>query len=364
MSSGYVVKFGADIVTAPTGEWVGYHPYIPPPPLTHTVTFEFSSTSYDPRTETYGWKTGAEWTQISASPNRWRYVRDDSNWAREFELDVSTTLRGFFDANQSGVTYKIIDGNLTGVTNIMDAFAGSKGVSPDDTIVEYFGCYNLTEVNLPELSTVVYGYHAFRDNPNLTTITLGDMPACTDASFMFINDSGLVNVTLGDMSAVTRTRSMFGHCGSLVTAPYLDTSHVIEAEDMFNYCLKLKNVPLYDFSSAKNVGGIFHGCAVLQSVPAFDFSSAVYMFSTFTGCEKLTAIPNFTLATVSPVPDFGFNVTNMFKNCYLVSSGITRIYNKMAAWTDTVTHTDTFADCGRDSVSGSAELANIPSDWK
>lgn len=366
MSSEYnVVKFGADIVTAPTGEWLGYPPYIPPPPppLTHTVTFQFSSTSYDPRTETYGWKTGAEWTQISSSPNIWQYVRDDSNWTREFAWSQNGP-KGFYDANQSGVTYKIIDGNLTGVTNIQNAFSGTKGVSPDDTITEYYGCYNITEINIPELSTVVYGYHAFRENPNLITITLGDMPACTDTSWMFIWDEGLVNVTLGDLSAVTDTTGMFDGCVSLVTAPYMDTSHVTGAEDMFNRCLKLKNVPSYNFSSARNIGSLFKDCVVLQSVPAFNFSSAYYMLSTFSGCEKLTEIPNFTMPTVSTYPSTGFNVNNMFKNCYLVSTGITRIYNKMAAWTDTVTHSGTFTNCGRDSVSGSAELANIPSDWK
>lgn len=271
---------------------------------------------------------------------------------------------GFFDANQSGVTYKIIDGNLTGVTTIDRAFEGIKAVSPDDSITEYYGCYRLTEVNLPTLTNVVYGYHSFRDNPNLTKITLGNMPSCTDTSWMFINDTGLVNVTLGNLSAVTATQGMFDNCTSLVTAPYIDTSHVTNAQDMFEYCLKLKNVPLYDFSSAGNVGGLFDSCKVLQSVPTFNFGSAYHLFATFNGCEKLTAIPNFTLATVSSLPSYGFNVSNMFRNCYRVSSGITRIYNKMAAWTGTVAHNRTFTNCGSNTTTGAAELANIPSDWK
>lgn len=359
--SDYVLKFGTKIVTGSNGKWTGYDPSIPP--AKPYVTFEFSSASYDPRTETYGWKTGAEWTKISSSPNRWRYVRDNSNWNREFDLNTSTGLRGFFDANQSGVTYKIVDGNITGVTNITQAFKGSKGVSPSGTITEYFGCYNMTEVNLPGLSSVVDADNSFRDNPNLTKITLGNMPACTDVDSMFINDTGLVNVTLGNLSSVTTTARMFDGCTSLVTAPNIDTSHVLTAEDMFSYCLKLKNVPLYDFSSAENVGGLFSSCKVLQSVPTFNFGSAYYLSGTFSGCEKLTAIPNFTMATVSSLPSYGFNVNGMFRNCYLVSSGITRIYNKMAAWTGTVAHTSTFTNCGSNTTAGSAELAQIPTSW-
>jgi hypothetical protein len=354
--SDYVLKFGTKIVTGSNGKWVGYDPSIPP--VKPYVTFEFSSASYDPRTETYGWKTGAEWTQVSSSPNRWRYMRDDTDWRWEF--DAGDGRLGFYNANQSGVTYKIVDGNLTGVTDLQSTFNSTWSSSRDEKL----GCYNLTEVNLPGVSSVVKGWDAFRDNPSLTKVTLGDMPACIDASFMFINDTSLVNVTLGNMSAVTVTHGMFDNCTSLVTAPNMDTSHVTNADSMFNYCLKLKNVPLYDFSSAGNIGNLFGYCRVLQSVPAFNFGSAYHMYDAFLDCEQLTAIPNFTLATVSSVPSYGFNVSNMFKNCYRVSSGITRIYNKMAAWTGTVAHSSTFTDCGSNTTTGAAELANIPSDWK
>lgn len=58
-------------------------------------------------------------------------------------------------------------------------------------------------------------------------------------------------------------------------------------------------------------------------------------------------------------------VGGMFYGCTNVESGIIGTYNKFAALGAQVTnHDDCFENCGSNTVTGAAELAQIPSDWK
>lgn len=95
----------------------------------------------------------------------------------------------------------------------------------------------------------------------------------------------------------------------------------------------------------------------LTSVVPFDISSVTDARYMFGYCVRLTSVPSFNPSSSLT------NVNYMFRNCLAVESGALAMYNKLSAL-NISSHTYTFYRCGRDTVTGAAELAQIPSDWK
>jgi hypothetical protein len=57
-------------------------------------------------------------------------------------------------------------------------------------------------------------------------------------------------------------------------------------------------------------------------------------------------------------------MSGMFDSCYKVQSGALALYQQASTQaTPPTDHTGTFTNCGRDTVTGAAELAQIPQDW-
>jgi surface protein len=87
-------------------------------------------------------------------------------------------------------------------------------------------------------------------------------------------------------------------------------------------------------------------------------TSITNMEMMFYGCLSLTSIPLFNTSKVT-------NMDYMFERCLMVQSGALAFYQHASTQAIPPTnHTDTFSDCGRDTTTGAAELAQIPSDWK
>ena len=77
----------------------------------------------------------------------------------------------------------------------------------------------------------------------------------------------------------------------------------------------------------------------------------------FEGCGSLTAVPLIKTASAA-------NVTEMFRLCTHVESGALALYNQMSSQASPPTaYRWCFENCGSSSVSGSAELAQIPTSW-
>lgn len=178
------------------------------------------------------------------------------------------------------------------------------------------------------------------------TPTMGDTQTLVDSSeniwdiynsnndwgTLFYNNTNLVRVIAANTTGVTNMATMF--CGtSLTTMPLFDTSSVTNMYDMFRGCSNLTTVPLFDTSSATNMGQMFYNCTSLTTIPLFDTSSAT-------------------------------NMSGMFRNCYAVESGALALYTQASTQTAPPTsHTNTFKNCGANTTSGEAELAQIPSAW-
>lgn len=101
----------------------------------------------------------------------------------------------------------------------------------------------------------------------------------------------------------------------------------------------------------------FRECTNLTEIGPL-YTPGITKFSdAFNGCTSLTTIPLLITSNAT-------NVDNMFKGCTNVESGTLAMYNQLSALGGQVTsHTDCFLNCGSNTVTGAAELAQIPSSW-
>ena len=106
------------------------------------------------------------------------------------------------------------------------------------------------------------------------------------------------------------------------------------------------------------ISNIFNYCDQLTSVQLFDTSTVTNMAYAFQMCSALTSIPLFDTSNVT-------NMDNAFYGCYNVQTGALALYQQASTQTTPpVDHYSTFTDCGMNTVTGAAELAQIGSNWK
>jgi hypothetical protein len=102
---------------------------------------------------------------------------------------------------------------------------------------------------------------------------------------------------------------------------------------------------------------LFKSNTNLLEVVGANTSSCTDMIDLFRSCKSLTSVPLFDTSSCT-------KMDNMFKSCYNVQSGALALYQQASTQaTPPYNHSGCFADCGRDTVTGAAELAQIPQDW-
>ena len=217
---------------------------------------------------------------------------------------------------------------------------------------------DLIEVIAANTSSVVYMNTMFTGCSALTTVSLFDTSSVTNMNSMFSSCSSLTTVPLFNTSSATNMGYMFNGCTSLTTVPLFNTSSATNMSTMFRSCTSLTTVPLFNTSSVTNMGTMFYGCTGLTTVPLFNTSSATSMGSMFYGCTGLTTVPLFNTSSVTIM-------TSMFYNCVNVQSGALALYQQASSQaTPPRKYSSAFYNCGSNTVTGVAELAQIPSDWK
>ena len=281
----------------------------------NTLRFKFSNTSYVP---TIGYPactaTIGSWNAYDASAGIWDWTCDSTDWQAAFE---------------SGFTELVI-----GASNTVELIAASSNITATSMEAMFHSCRSLTSVQLFDTSSV------------------------KNMESMFGGCTSLTSVPLFDTSSVNRMKSMFSGCTSLKSVPLFNTSSVVYMHFMFNGCSSLTSVPLFDTSSAMHMTDMFCECRSLKSVPLFNTSSAKSMESMFYGCSSLKSVPLLDTSSVT-------NMESMFQYCYNVESGALALYQQASSQaTPPSEHASCFRDCGGDTVTGAAELAQIPSDWK
>lgn len=104
--------------------------------------------------------------------------------------------------------------------------------------------------------------------------------------------------------------------------------------------------------------GVFNNCSNLITLPTNVYFGDGTEFSSFAyGCTSITTIPNYDLHSAT-------NAFHMFNGCTNVESGVLTMYNQLSALgTQITSHVDTFKNCGSNTTTGAAELAQIPASW-
>ena len=112
-------------------------------------------------------------------------------------------------------------------------------------------------------------------------------------------------------------------------------------------------------SNVTNMFGMFFNCYSITTVPLFDTSNVTNMERMFYSCEySLTNIPLFNTSKVT-------NMNSMFYNCKSVQSGALALYQQASTQAKPPSkHVSTFKNCGSNTTTGAAELAQIPNNWK
>ena len=122
-------------------------------------------------------------------------------------------------------------------------------------------------------------------------------------------------------------------------------------------CTSLTSFAVIDTSSIPDMSGMFNGCSSLTSVPLLDTSVCYNMQAMFIYCSSLTSIPLFNTSDCT-------DMSYMFLGCTNVESGALALYQQASTQANVPTHEGTFYQCGSNTVTGAAELAQIPSGWK
>ena len=180
----------------------------------------------------------------------------------------------------------------------------------------------------------------------------------TDFAFLFLNSNNVEEVLGANTTGITNMYAMFNYCTSLTTVALFDTSSVTDMQIMFVFCYSLTSVPLFNTSSVTNMRDMFSKCSALKMVPLFNTSSVTNMEYMFSNCSALKTVPLFNTSSV-------VFMNGMFENCNNVQSGALALYQQASTQANPPSkHTGTFKNCGSNTTTGAAELAQIPDDWK
>ena len=297
--NGSVLKVGSNWLKTD----VDYNPLNLPP---HTIRVQF----VEGVTPTFQYGTAV---QVSSSPNVWDVTCENTwnngGWANLF-------------SNQTALV-SILGANASGIQNFGAMCSG---------------CTSLTTVANFDVSTAVLFDEVFRDCTSLTTI-----PANFNTSSM-----------------CHELDNLFRGCTSLTTTPtFSDTTMVHNWDYMYMDC-PITTAPVYDLSCTAydiTTTGMFYGCSYLTVAPALNTANVTDMSLMFQDCTSLTAVPLYNTTRVS-------NVHSMFGSCVNVQTGSLDLYTQMSTQeTPPAEHGLCFSNCGNNTVTGAAELAQIPQSW-
>lgn len=179
------------------------------------------------------------------------------------------------------------------------------------------------------------------------------------------DENSLLEVLGANSSEVTNMYDMYSSQEALTSVAYSDTSSVTDMSNMFLYCYGLLSLQAFDTSNVVNFANFAEGCILIQSIPEYNLNSVLDMSNAFTGCVAITEIPDFDCDNIGAGTD-ELVVAYAFNGCRNVETGITRMYNKLKDkdYWDSYNYACVFLDCGVDTESGRAELAEIPNWWK
>lgn len=229
----------------------------------------------------------------------------------------------------------------------------------------YLGSTKIAEAYLG--STKVYGSAAPVDPYNPLGLPANTMRVKLDtgkdpSGQYWVTQSSLVDATENIWDITVSSFAWMGASMASTCPPIellgANTSGVTDLSGMFSSCATLTSVALFDTRSVTDMLYMFSGCSNLTTLPLFPTGSVTTMESMCRGCSALTAVPLFDTSSVT-------NMANAFSGCENVEHGALALYQQASSQSvPPAQHVETFRDCGYDTTTGRAELAQIPSDWQ
>lgn len=138
-----------------------------------------------------------------------------------------------------------------------------------------------------------------------------------------------------------------------------NASDAIDATNMFRSCSALTRIGKIDLSNVTTTNFMCSDCNNLRSFPNLRMDSLSAANGMFYNCRGLQKVPD-----LGQLPNI-YIVQSMFGNCRNVETGTLAMYNILSARITTASNYRLcFTSCGADTVTGQAELAQIPSGWK
>lgn len=246
--------------------------------------------------------------------------------------------------------------SITEVPSIV--FPSNRAIS---TKKMFMGCTSLATANIIGLNSSnaegMFSNGTIISAPSFTNCTLNNPKTLFGSTSSSTTTAYPVTVTMSNVALTGAAYAMFSGCAALTAIPVFDASGLTSIQYAFRKCFQITSVPQMNTSNVTDFGGTFQGCAALTSVPLLDTSSATTLSGMFNGCTSLQTVPLFNTASVT-------DMYRTFYECYNVESGALALYQQASTQaTPPSNHNGTFTKCGRDTTTGAAELAQIPTDW-
>lgn len=223
------------------------------------------------------------------------------------------------------------------------------------TITQVSSEPNIWDVTTPEDDT--RWNDLFWHEHDLVAVLGANSSGITDMFRLFCNCENLRSVELFDTSLCTDMFGMFWNNRSLREIPLFDTHNVEIMQYMFTGATSFEHCPDLDTSRVTVMSGMFAGTAI-QEAPALDTSSVTHMEDMFAGCASLKHVPLYSTASC-------FDMRTMFYQCRNVEGGALALYNQASSQAVPPTlYGGAFYQCGSNTATGAAELAQIPYDWR
>lgn len=191
---------------------------------------------------------------------------------------------------------------------------------------------------------------------NAATLLSGKFRYTGNSSINNFNQTGWVDVVAGNVSK--------GYYMGLSTNESLRSIEIREGSfgnsmySSFSGCSHLKSLILPTSGiEATTISRLADACYELEYVNNFDTSEVTDASTAFNNCNKLKNVPLLDTGKMT-------NVNSMLYNCYKVEEGALALYTQMSSQaTPPSSHSAAFCNCGKDTTTGAAELAQIPSTW-
>jgi hypothetical protein len=111
-----------------------------------------------------------------------------------------------------------------------------------------------------------------------------------------------------------------------------------------------------NLAGVTNMYSLFQYCSGLSTVALFDTRNVTNFRAMFEGCRSLQRIPLFPTDSCT-------NCRSCFNDCSNVEGGALALYNQLSSQSGITDYANTFTNCGSNTVTGLAELNQIPTSW-